>query len=404
MPNHQTALYIAKKYTFSPHRNRFSKLTQNIAIYATALGIATLLIITSIFNGFYRELMQHFHERDHHITANTTQDAVWQDTMDTIASRQDIQHVYPLQTRYAVITQGDTIYPLILQGIHPSYPPKWYQHKPTKIQKEHIIPAAISYDLVDKLYLEKDDTFSLFTANAKELKPQALRVSYQDSISPNADNPNLSQVIIPLEAFNQTFGYQRQAIQQLVIQVHDPLKASQIRASLQAKYPDWQFHDWTLSMKALFGSLLTQKKLMAIVLGLVITMASFNLIAGLIITIHERKKEIAVLRTLGFTKRDIGYIFLYQCLSITTMGIVLGLTIGIPCAYYVDTIIQALESLLGYTIISDQVFMLNHLPSEINPWDVTSIVAITILLALLAAWMPIRQATAIEPAEVLRYE
>ena len=257
---------------------------------------------------------------------------------------------------------------------------------------------------MDKLYLEKDDTFSLFTANAKELKPQALRVSYQDSISPNADNPNLSQVIIPLEAFNQAFGYQRQAIQQLVIQVHDPLKASQIRASLQAKYPDWQFHDWTLSMKALFGSLLTQKKLMAIVLGLVITMASFNLIAGLIITIHERKKEIAVLRTLGFTKRDIGYIFLYQCLSITTMGIVLGLTIGIPCAYYVDTIIQALESLLDYTIISDQVFMLNHLPSEINPWDVTSIVAITILLALLAAWMPIRQATAIEPAEVLRYE
>ena len=157
-------------------------------------------------------------------------------------------------------------------------------------------------------------------------------------------------------------------------------------------------------MQTLFESLALQKRLMLMVLSLVTLMGGFNLLTGLVIIVLERKKQIAILITLGLRPQDIQAIFALQSLFITTVALLVGTTAGLILSNHINTVMLWIESLLQIKLMSTQVFMLDFLPTTVRWQDITSIIISTLVLGLISAIYPARQAAKIKPAAVLRYE
>ena len=144
--------------------------------------------------------------------------------------------------------------------------------------------------------------------------------------------------------------------------------------------------------------------MMIIVLSLVTCIASFNLITGLVILVMDKKMEIAVLQTMGATNTLIFRVFIVQALVTATAGAILGILIGLPVAIHLTAIVDFIEKTLHMKLFSEQVFMLDYLPSKVVAFDVVLTVIFVEFLALIAALYPAREALKIQPADTIRHE
>lgn len=189
------------------------------------------------------------------------------------------------------------------------------------------------------------------------------------------------------------------------VRVDDIYKADSIAKAVERRlgYPYWSRH-WMEMNKNLFSALRLEKRVMFIILSLIVLVAAFNIISALIMIVMEKNKDIAILKTMGATRRDIMKIFVFQGIIVGALGTILGCIAGLAVAFNLEALSRFVERLFGFKILPGDVYYLSELPSQVNFGDVGIIVGGTMLICFLATIYPSWRASRLDPAEALRYE
>ena len=408
------SFYIAYRYLKSSRFNRFARLIQTLSVLGITIGVSILIVISSIFNGFHAEIQQSLKSINPHIII-THENFWWSDWKDTYALLEkngNIANVSPKIRTYAMIAAGGNRQPVQLVATQPT---KDSSHLNTKkVTKKirnnpvEILDAKITKELQNELWLEPGDTFGLLTAKSMDFEdnqPLALRLKVKriDHHKPSILSKRTIETNI--QGLTEQLNIEKNSITELQIDTTDIMTVQKTIADLETQLPnELRITNISEQFTSLLSALAMQRKMMIIVLSLVVIIAAFNLTASLVMIVMERKGEIALLQTIGVNKKRILLIFVYQSLLLAGIGLLAGCMLGIMIANNITDIIATLENTMGIQLVSDQVFMLDHLPSVVDIRDITAIGITTMSLSILSALYPAHMASKVDPAETLRYE
>jgi lipoprotein-releasing system permease protein len=173
---------------------------------------------------------------------------------------------------------------------------------------------------------------------------------------------------------------------------------------LATQWPFVAVQDWTEQAGAFFGALKMEKTMLFVILSLIVAVAVFNLVSTLVMVVNEKRADLGILRTLGANRATLVWIFIFQGMLISSVGIVMGMLGGILLAHYAPWIVDVLQRLFEVQFLNENVFFLNYLPSKIEMGDVMKVVSVAWVLGILATLYPARLALQVNPIEALRYE
>jgi lipoprotein-releasing system permease protein len=189
------------------------------------------------------------------------------------------------------------------------------------------------------------------------------------------------------------------------LRLADAQQARRVAEQLQDSFgAAVQVRDWTRANRNWFDAVQVEKRLMFIILTLIVAVAAFNLVATLVMTVTDKRADIAILRTLGASPKSIMGIFVVQGASAGILGTAAGLALGLLVAFHIDTIVPAIERLFGIAFLPGSVYLISRMPSEPLAADIVPVAAIALVLALVATLYPSWRASRIDPAQALRHE
>ena len=189
------------------------------------------------------------------------------------------------------------------------------------------------------------------------------------------------------------------------LRLADPQAAREVSSQLVAQVsPGLVLRDWTRTNRNWFDAVQIEKRMMAIILTLIVAVAAFNLVSTLVMTVTDKRADIAILRTLGASPRSVMGIFVVQGATSGILGTLVGVAMGLLVAFNIDVIVPAIERLLGVSFLPGSIYLISRMPSDPRWGDVWPIAVISLLLAFVATLYPSWRASQVNPAEALRYE
>ncbi|QID17854.1 lipoprotein-releasing ABC transporter permease subunit [Nitrogeniibacter mangrovi] len=411
---------IGLRYTRSRKRaqgrNRFISFISLVSMLGIALGVAALITVLSVMNGFQEELRNRILGVASHaqITSVTGQLANWQQVAQTAAGNPHVLATAPFVQAQSMLSFDQNVRGALIRGVLPT-------------EEDRV--ADFDRDMkVGSLSDLKPGGFGMILG--KELA-QALRVGVGDKVTliapqglvtPAAVLPRIKQftVVGIFEAGMFEFDsglaliHMRDAqvmfrtadnVSGVRLKLDDLFNAPRVVRQLATEYgPDTLLTDWTRTHANFFRAVALEKKMMAIILFLIVAVAAFNIVSTLVMAVQEKYADIAILRTLGASPRSIMAIFILQGGIIGIVGLLVGVIGGIALATNLDVVIPALEHLLGTTLWNKEIYYINEMPSQVLASDVIGITSTSFILTLLATLYPSWRAARVNPAEALRYE
>ena len=397
-------------------RNRFISFISLISMAGIALGVAALIIVLSVMNGFQKEVRDRMLSVLPHIEVQDVYGSLpdWQKTAARVREHPDVTGTAPYVIGQALVTRNDIMRGVIVRGIVPSEEPNVSD-----------IARQFRYGKLGDL---QPGTFNI--AIGKELA-RVLRVGPGDKltviipqgqVTPAGVLPRLKQFTVTgvFEAghfeFDSSFAFvnMEDAMRMfrtvsptgLRVQIKDMQEAPQVgrELSLMLSGDDVIVRDWSKQNRNWFAAAQTEKKMMFIILMLIIAVATFNLVSTLVMTVTEKQADIAILRTLGASPRSIMKIFMIQGALAGIFGTLIGTGFGILVAVNIDVIVPFIERLFGFQFLPKDIYLISSLPSDLRWMDVLVIGGSSVILSFLATLYPSWSAAKVNPAEALRYE
>ena len=397
-------------------RNRFISFISLISMTGIALGVAALIIVLSVMNGFQKEVRDRMLSVLPHIEVQDVFGSLpnWQKTAATVRENPEVTGTAPYVIGQALVTRNDLMRGVIVRGIEP--------------QEEPNVSEIARQFKLGKLGDLKPGSFNI--AIGKELA-RVLRIGPGDKltvvipqgqVTPAGVLPRLKQFTVTgiFEAghfeFDSTLAFvnMEDAMRMfrtnsptgLRVQIKDMHEAPQVahELSLLLSDDDVIVRDWSKQNRNWFAAVQTEKKMMFIILMLIIAVATFNLVSTLVMTVTEKQADIAILRTLGASPRSIMKIFMIQGALAGIFGTLIGTGFGILVAVNIDVIMPFIERLFGFQLLPKDIYLISSLPSDLQRKDVLLIGGASIVLSFLATLYPSWSAAKVNPAEALRYE
>ncbi len=407
--------FIGWRYTRARRRTRFVSLVSAISIGGVTLGIAALITILSIMNGFERELRERLLGMAAHITldspAGWVQDEARLDA--AIAGTAGVRAIAPYISAEALLTFAGDVQGARIVGIEPGM-----ESGVTRIDanmKQGALAAltpgsfgiVLGRGLANSLRVKLGDRLTLVLPEpmrtAAGVLPRLKVFTVVGLFEAGVQEYDEATAFIALSDAARVFrtGGRMSGWR---VRLDDPFDAPRVATALQAGLPELRATDWTATNTNLFRALQTEKIVMFVIMLMSVAVAAFNLVSTLVMVVGEKQAEIAILATLGLTPVRILKVFLAQGSIIGLTGVILGGTLGVVLGLNVERIVGTLERIFHFHILSPEVYYISRIPAELDLRDVVVALVVATALCLIAPLYPAWRASHIRPAEALRHE
>jgi lipoprotein-releasing system permease protein len=396
-------------------RNSFISFISLISMAGIALGVAALIVVLSVMNGFQKEVRDRMLSVLSHIEVTGAAGTLpnWQATAREAFQDKEVKGAAPLVSAQAMITREDTVRGVLIRGVLPQEEPKVSD-----------VAAQVRQGRFDDL---KPGEFNIVLGGelARVLHAQVgdkvTMIAPQGQVTPAGIIPRLKQFTVAgiFEAghyeYDSTLAFihlddamkmfKLDAPSGLRLKIADMQRAPEVAMDLSRILSgDVLISDWSKQNRNWFAAVQTEKRMMFLILTLIIAVAAFNLVSTLVMTVTDKQADIAILRTLGASPGSVMKIFMIQGAVVGLVGTAIGVTLGVTVALNVDVIVPFIEHLLGVQFLPRDIYLISVLPSDLRWPDVWTIGGVAVVLAFLATLYPSWWAARVKPAEALRYE
>lgn len=419
---HPLFLSIGLRYVRSRSRGFFVSFISWISMLGICVGVAALITIISVMNGFEGELRSRLLSLASHATLSATPDRMqnWQAMAERIRKVDGVKGVAPYLDLQGMVGHGQELRPALIRGIAPAIEPQvsavdthMQEGKLSALDSDEqriVLGSGLAYVLEARLGDEVSMLVPTRTAAGAgmiagiDVQPriQSFVVSGIFEIGdPDFDGRLAFIDLRQATAIAGTEG----APSGLRLKFADIFAAPDgARAIAQQLGGNFEVSDWTIENASYFRAVGIEKTMMTLILMLIVAVAAFNIVAALVMVVNEKRTDIAILRTIGISPRAIVGVFITQGVIIGWFGALLGLTLGLTLAFNVGNIVPVLEQLMGVRIFDPAVYVITEVPSEVQWPQVIWITSTALVLTVLATIYPAIRGAATPPAEALRYE
>lgn len=411
------SLFVGLRYTTTRRGNHFISFISLVSMLGLMLGVAALILVLSVMNGFDRELRQRILGMVPHATLSAYGDKgldQWQELADRVRPEPGVVGVAPFVQAQGMLTSYGRVQGVLVNGIDP-----WLEREVSIIANhmqqgriEQLKPGEYNIILGELLarYLGASvgDKVTLVLPEASVsvagVVPRMKRFTVVGVFSVGAEL-DASLAYVHIQDAARLKRLQDGHVDGLRLKLDDlfqaPVRARQIAE--QQNRPLF-VSDWTRTHGNLFQAIQMEKRMIALLLLLIVFVAAFNIVSTLVMVVTDKRSDIAILRTMGATPASILRIFMVQGVLIGVIGTALGVALGVILALTVTDLVAWIEQLLGIQFLSAEVYFISYLPSELIWSDVALITVSALLISFVATLYPAWRASRTQPAEALRYE
>lgn len=413
-------LFVGLRYLRARRSNRFVSFISLISFAGIALGVAALIVVISVMNGFGNELRGRLVSLSSHITITGADGrlADWPAIRQLALDVPGVVAAAPVVSGQAMLVNGTHLSGAQIDGVLPAL-----ENGVTTLADNMVSGSADSLvagsqqivlgaHLAFKLGVSQGDRMNVLVPrgarNGGGIKPVLRRVTVAgvfEAGTPDHDSQRAFLHLTDAAALYDLDG----DVSGVRIRVEDMLRAPIIAYNIEttlatAGIVDHQVGNWTLEQKNYFRAIKIEKVMMFTILLLIVAVAAFNIVATLVMVVNDKRTDIAILRTLGMSRGSVMSVFIVQGLLIGLIGTSLGALAGVLLTLHVDTIVPLIERVMGRQIMPADVYYFTEIPADLRWPEVLGISLIAFFLATVATIYPARRAAATLPAEALRYE
>ena len=397
-------------------RNGFISFISGVSMLGIALGVAALIIVLSVMNGFQKEVRDRMLGVLSHIEVFEANGQAIPDlpqVLSTIEARPEVLGAAPFVGAQALIARGEDMKGALVRGIDPTLEPKV-----TDLAAEladTVLPRLASGgfgivlggELARSLGVVVGDTVTLI-APSGQVTPAGVvpRVRSMTVVGTfDSGHYEYDSALAMLHQDDAARIFRVEGPTGVRVKIRDLHAAREVAVKMAADLPPGLVvRDWTRQNRTWFAAVQLEKRMMFIILTLIVAVAAFNLVSTLVMTVTDKRADIAILRTLGASPRSIMGVFMVQGAMVGVIGTGAGLLLGLGVAFNIDTLVPALERLLGASFLPQDIYLISRMPSDPQQSDILPVALISLVLAFLATIYPSWRASRVNPAEALRYE
>jgi len=408
-------LFVGLRYLRAKRRTRFVSFITLISLLGIALGVAALIVILSVMNGFEGELRNRLLSMSAHGTVSGSSGSIqdWQSLVDDVNTETGVAAAAPFVQMEGMVQSGSDLHAVMVHGVDPAYEEVLSGDMINMVEgdlgvlgagsRKIILGRILAYDLRARL---GDGVVLLIPRPVGDgtLEPVLERFVLGGVFEAGLSDHDGVLALVHASDAADILGIGG-AVSAVRFRADDVMAAPTIAASLQARLGDAvTTSDWTVENGSYFRAIRIEKMMMSLILSLIIGVAAFNIVASLVMVVTDKTTDIAVLRTLGMGPNGVVRVFFVQGAVIGWAGVLIGVVLGVVLAIYVPVIAPFLEQLLGFQIMPGDVYYVTRIPSILEMQDVGVIATAAFVLTSLATLYPARRAALVNPAEALRYE
>jgi lipoprotein-releasing system permease protein len=416
LPNVRYELLVGLRYTRAKRRNHFISFISLTSMAGIALGVAALIVVLSVMNGFQTELRARILGVASHVQISGANNRLedWQAVVKVATQHPRVRAAAPFVNAQGMLSAGQGVRGVVVRGVLPA--------------QEDSVAEIGRHMRAGRLDALRAGEFGIVlgTDLARTLSAmpgdQVTLIAPQGRVTPAGVIPRLKQFTVvglfEIGMFEYDSGlalihledaqrlYQMDSsVSGVRLKLDDLFAARTVARELLAKLGnEFYASDWTRSHANFFRAVEIEKRVMFIILTLIVAVAAFNIVSTLVMLVTDKQADIAILRTLGASPGSVMQIFVVQGALIGVIGTLIGVVGGVLLAFNVDVVVPALERTLGFKFLSKDVYYISDLPSEVQVMDVTTIGLMSLVLSFFATLYPSWRAARVNPAEALRYE
>ncbi len=405
---------IAFRYLRARRQEGFISVIAIFSLTGIALGVATLIVVLAVMNGFRAELLGRILGVNGHMNVYALQGPLtdYEPLAEQIKNLPGIVSATPIIEGQVMATAGAQASGAMVRGLAAD------DLKAQKLISEHLSPDAftnfngnsviLGSRLAEKLGVRIGGTVTLISpqgsATVFGTVPRIKTYKLAGTFNVGMFEFDNSIIIMPMDTA-QTFFKIDKAVTSLEVMVADPDKIRsydlEVYNALAGKA---KIYDWQQSNLSFFNAVQIERNVMFLILTLIILVAAFNIVSSMIMMVKDKGRDIAILRTMGAKRGSILRIFILAGASVGVIGTVIGFVLGVEFALHIEAIRRFIQAIIGTDLFSAEIYFLTQIPARVDPWEVGTVVGMAFGLSLLATIYPAWRAAKLDPVEALRYE
>ena len=403
---------LARRYLRSRRGERFVSFIGWTSALGIALGVATLIVVLSVMHGAAVEIRDKILGFSAHVDVQGPGEVLygWRGWLDRIVQVPGVVRASPYLQAQALVAADEAARGAILKGVDPAREPMLAARiaRGRFLREDDEFVVVIGDALARRLGVDVGDSLRIITPKAgvgpAGLVPRARAFRIVGIFDSGFYEYDVGLVLAPLGAVQRLLRT-GDAVSGIEVFVRDRDAAPRLARRVEKALPFGAWvQDWTRRHRVFFKALRTERVAMGVILFMIVLVACFNMVSSLVMVVMERRREIAVLKTIGATNAEIGRIFVFMAVMLAGAGVLAGGVLGLLLAWKLEPLLQWLERLFGVTFMSGEVYYIDHVPSVIDPVVVSVVIVVSFALGVASAVYPARRAARVPPAEALRVE